>query len=332
MIKADALKGKTVVLTGATRGIGLEIAHLFAQKGANLIGIARSHSDLSRWTTEIEALGVKAATVTFDLAYTKQLPALKQCILHAAHNLNPNHSKIDILINNAGVETYRAFRDYSLEEIETVIRVNLLSVMSLTRLLLPHLTPDARIVNMGSLASKKSHPYDSAYAASKAGLLMWNHSLRQELTGSNLSVCVICPGYVSDIGMLADTGISAPFLAGRSQAKTVAQSVLTATLQRTPETIVNQNAILQFSTRLLIALEQIFPQLGDLSNQWMGITEKNRKRAHPNPPSSNVSSPDSLNPNISSPSILNSKASNLNVSNPKSSHRPLASQPSNSST
>jgi len=80
------------------------------------------------------------------------------------------------LINNAAIEKYRSFQDYSLEDIQAILATNLVAGMELTRLLLPTMLcqGSGHIVNIGSLAAKKGHPYDSIYSASKAGLLMWS--------------------------------------------------------------------------------------------------------------------------------------------------------------
>lgn len=277
------LSGKTVVITGASRGIGLQISLLFAEQGANLIGIARSRSELDHWAISMSEIGAEASGITFDLDNLGRLGELVSEIKQSAQ-AQSSSGQIDILINNAGVETYRAFQEYRPEEIDTVICVNLLAPMQLTRRLLP-LMPEGHIVNMASLAAKKGHPYDSAYAASKAGLLMWSHSLRQEMaadaTAAKTRVSVVCPGYVTDVGMLADTGIKAPLLAGRSPAQTVAKAVLKAVLHNRAEIIVNQNWPLEIATRVQLAAEQLFPRLGDLSNRLLGITELNRQRSKP---------------------------------------------------
>ncbi|MEM9947491.1 MAG: SDR family NAD(P)-dependent oxidoreductase [Cyanobacteria bacterium P01_D01_bin.36] len=273
-------KNKTIVLTGASGGIGLELSHALAEQGANIIAIAKSQAKLSIWANDLKPFGIKTAIIPFDLSKTDQFFSLTCKIIDAVHQFSESSSAhIDVLINNAGIEIYRAFQDYSTDEIEKVIRVNLLAAMELTHQLMPHLASDARIVNMASLASKKSHPYDSVYAASKAGLLLWGHSLRQELAHTDISVCAICPGYVSDQGMLANTGTQAPWLAGRSRAEAVATATLKATHRRRCETIINQDPFTQFLTRLLLATEQLWPHLTDFSNKWMGITQANRQRA-----------------------------------------------------
>ncbi|MEL6351087.1 MAG: SDR family NAD(P)-dependent oxidoreductase [Cyanobacteria bacterium J06627_28] len=278
-LNCTALNGATVVLTGASRGIGLEISRLLAEQKANIIGIARSQTQLEQWSAEMSGYGIQAEKVVFDLSQTNRLADLAGQIRECSQRLASR--QIDVLVNNAGIEIYRAFQHYKPEEIETVIRVNLTAPMTLSRLLLPHLSPQGQIVNMASLAGKKGHPYDSAYAASKAGLLMWSHSLRQEMARSDQTVSVICPGYVADSGMLADTGVPAPFLAGRSPAKAVAKAVLKAIRHRPAEVIVNQDPITETATRILLAAEQLFPRLADFSNRQMGITRLNQQRIRP---------------------------------------------------
>ncbi|MEL6814216.1 MAG: SDR family oxidoreductase [Cyanobacteria bacterium J06598_3] len=274
--KNNAVKGKTVVLTGASRGIGAEISQLFAQQGANLIGVARDPQRLAGWETDMLSLGIQAKGIVFDLNETEQIGALAEQIKQCAHTFASG--QVDILINNAGIEIYRAFQDYRFEEIDRVIRINLLAAMTLTQQLLPVLSSQGHIVNMASLAAKQGHPYDSVYAASKAGLLMWNHSLRQELSGSGQTVSAICPGYVVDCGMLADTGVKAPLFAGRSRSQLIAQAVLKAVLHKRAEIVVNQDPLTVAFTLGLLAAEQFFPRLADVSNRWLGVTQLNQQR------------------------------------------------------
>ena len=276
MNRSVDMSGATVVLTGASRGIGLEISRALAAQGANLIGIARDKVQLAQWAKEISEQGAQVEAIAFDLSDTDHIGDLATDVERCIQRL-PSQ-RIDALINNAGIEIYRAFEAYQLEEIERVIRVNLISAMLLTRLLLPSMSSRSHIVNMASLAAKKGHPYDSAYAASKAGLLMWSHSLHQELADWGPSVSAICPGYVVDSGMLADTGVAAPWMAGRSQSKAVASAVLNAIKHRKTEVVINQNGVLSAATRCLLAIEQLFPGINALSNRWMGVTQTNQKR------------------------------------------------------
>jgi short-subunit dehydrogenase len=268
-----SIAGKTVVLTGASRGIGVTIAHALAKQGAIVVGVARSQAGLNHVCSEIWDLGGKAVGIPFDLNNVEALSRL-------VTRIEDEVGSIDILINNAGIEIYRAFQDYSLVELQKVLSLNLLSAMELTRQALPTLLAKKKghIVNIASLASKRGHPYDSVYAASKAGLLIWTDSLRQELAGTGVGISAICPGYISSQGMLADTGIPAPRFAGTSQPEDVAISLIKAIERNQAEVIVNQDFATETLTRLVITLSQFFPRFGDSVNQWLGVTRLNQLR------------------------------------------------------
>ncbi|MEO0853037.1 MAG: SDR family NAD(P)-dependent oxidoreductase [Cyanobacteria bacterium J06648_11] len=267
------LAGKTVLLTGASRGIGAEIARTLARQQVTVVGVARSPALLEDVCAEVNDLGGKGIPMPFDISEVERLPELIE-------QVEAQVGRIDIAINNAGLERYGAFQNYSLGELQAVLSVNLIAAMELTRLLLPGwLDRDSgHVVNLVSLAGKKGHPFDSAYSASKGGLLMWSQALRQELQGTGVEVSAICPGYVADTGMLADTGVPAPKLAGISQAKDVAIAVMKAIEQNRAEVIVNQDPLTESLTKLLLALEQVFPRVADATNRWLGVTRLNQER------------------------------------------------------
>ena len=277
------IAGKNILLTGASRGIGLEMARALVKQGGHVIGVARSQQKLDRVSVEI-ARESKTATdgrcvigsfqgIEFDLS---QVSALEDLLARVRVKVG----EVDILVNNAGIEIYREFQEYSTREIEQTITINLVSVMELSRLVLPGMLERnlGHIVNIASLASKKGHPFDSIYSASKGGLLLWGDSLRQELTETQVRVSTICPGYVSDRGMLADTGIPAPKLSGTSTAAQVANATIEAIERNRAEIVVNQDRPTEFFSKLLFAIWELFPQFGDRVYQWMGIPEANKVR------------------------------------------------------
>lgn len=268
------ITGKTVLLTGASRGIGVYIARELAKQQATVICVSRSKSGLNEIIAEVNALGGKGISIPFDIGNVEELPIL-------VRNINQLVGKVDILINNAGIEIYRNFQDYTLRDIQSVLSINLLAAIELTRLLLPNMLQhnSGHIVNIASLAAKKGHPFDSIYSASKAGLLMWNDAVRQELANTGVNISVICPGYVSQQGMLADTGIPAPLLSGISAPDDVAQAVIKAIRFNKAEIIVNQNLIMQSFTKLFLALCQVFPEIGDIFNRKIGVIRLNQIRA-----------------------------------------------------
>ncbi len=269
------ITGKTVLLTGASRGIGVYIARALAKEQATIIGIARSHDTLNQVCTELRDLGCNFIPIAFDISKLEELPTLLE-------KVSQYTEKVDILINNAGIELYRAFQDYSTEEVQSVISTNLLAPIELSRLFLPNMLKQksGHIVNIASLAAKKGHPYDSIYSASKAGLLMWSDAVRQELVSSGVQFSTICPGYISEQGMLANTNVGAPSLSGTSKPEAVAKAVVKAIKQNQVEAIVNKDLITEYFTKLLFALWQFFPRFGDAIYRWIGVIHLNQTRVN----------------------------------------------------
>ncbi|MFN6565889.1 SDR family NAD(P)-dependent oxidoreductase [Dendronalium sp. ChiSLP03b] len=267
------LKGKTVLLTGASRGLGVYLARALAREQATVVCISRSKSKLDTTCDEIKALGGQGISIPFDIQNLTELPLLVQ---HIQEFVAP----VDILINNAGVEIHRAFTDYSTEEIQSVLVTNLLSAMELTRLLLPSMEErgSGRIINIASLAGKKGVAYNSIYSASKAGLIMWTDAMRQEFAGSNIHFSTICPGYVSETGMTADSHIPAPKLAGISTPTYVVNAIIRAIKQNKAEVIVNENPITEALTKLMFAIGQISPTSVDTIYRLLGVVKLNKRR------------------------------------------------------
>lgn len=271
-LKNFDIAGKTVLLTGASRGIGVHIARALAAKQATVIGVSRSAEELDKVCQEVNELSGKGIAIPFNISKVSELPILLQQIEQLGG--------VDILINNAGVEIYRAFPNYSLAEMQSVLSINLVAAMELTRLVLPGMLNrgSGHIVNIASLAAKKGHPYDSIYSASKAGLLMWADALRQELASTGVGISTICPGYISGQGMMADTGIPAPSLAGTSTPNQVAIALINAIERNQGEVIVNSDPVTANLTKLLLAISQFFPSFGDTTNRLLGVTKLNRLR------------------------------------------------------
>lgn len=263
-----SITNKTILLTGATGGIGVHIARTLAQEKSTVIAVSRSPEKLKQISSEIEVIGGKAISINFDISQVAELPILLDKIYQVA-------GKIDVLINNAAIEIYRPFQDYNLVDIQSILTTNLIAAMELTRLILPDMLThnSGHIVNIASGSGKKGAPYNSIYSASKAGLIIWNDSIRQELADTNVDVSVICPGY-TNAGMFHTFGLSAPKLARISQPQEVAKAVLDAIKDNKPEVMLD--GIL---TRLLFSNIQLFPQFGDLIYRWIGLNQINKTYA-----------------------------------------------------
>jgi short-subunit dehydrogenase len=269
--------GKTILLTGASRGIGALLANTLAQEQeVTIVGVSRSDHSLAMVGAEVAASGARWIGIPSDISQIDQLPLLVETIQQAV-------GRVDILINNAGIEMYQAFQDYSTTDVQAVINTNLIAAMELTRLLLPNMLSQGsgHIVNITSLAAKKGHPYDSIYSASKAGLQMWSDAIRQELSGTGVEVSIVCPGYISDHGLMADTGIPAPQLAGSSTADRVVQAVLLAIRDDRAEIWVNQNWLREVFTMFLFALCAVFPRFTDFVYHLLGVPQANLRRIKP---------------------------------------------------
>ncbi|KOP25693.1 ketoacyl reductase [Hapalosiphon sp. MRB220] len=259
------LAGKTVVLTGAAGGIGVFIARALAKEKATVIGVSRSPEKLEKIRAEIEAGGGKYISLPFDISKLEELPLLVQ-------QINQLAGKIDILINNAAIEKYRPFQNYSLQDIQSILGTNLLAAMELTRLVLPSMLErnHGNIVNISSGSGKKGAPYNSIYSASKAGLIMWTDAMRQELVDTKVGVSVICPGYTK-AGMFLKFGLPAPKLARVSEPKKVAIAVIDAIKNNKAEVILDG-----LLTKLLFSNVQLFPGFGDVIYRWIGLTNLNQ--------------------------------------------------------
>ncbi|WP_445635274.1 Ketoacyl reductase [Nostoc sp. DSM 114161] len=269
------LATKTILLTGASRGLGVYIARALAREQATVVCVSRFKSGLDVTCAQIKALGGKGISIPFDIKNVTELSTLKQ-------QINKVVGPVDIIINNAAIEIYRDFVDYSLEDLQSILTINLLAAAELTRLFLPSMLErrSGHIVNIASLAGKKGVPYNSIYSASKAGLIMWTDAMRQELAATDTNISVICPGYISETGMTVNSRIPAPWLAGTSTPIDVANAVIKAIKQNKAEIIVNQNLLTANMTKVMFAIGQFCPEIVDKLYHWLDIVKLNRKRAN----------------------------------------------------
>ena len=181
-----------VVLTGASAGIGREMALQLAHQGAWLVLAARDAARLEEVAAECRALGARALAVPTDVADEGQCAALVRRAVE-------EHGRLDTLVNNAGIGMWARFDEVrDLSVFERVMRVNYLGCVYLTHHALPHLKASrGRIVGISSLTGKTGVPTRSGYAASKHAMTGFFDSLRIELEGSGVTVTMIYPGFVA---------------------------------------------------------------------------------------------------------------------------------------
>ncbi|MDB4973435.1 MAG: Short-chain dehydrogenase/reductase [Myxococcaceae bacterium] len=261
------VRGKNVVVTGASRGLGTYIARAFAAEGAHLALVARNATALEVLAEELRSLGVRAIAVAADLADVQGYGALLDRI---ERELGP----IDVLVNNAGLEANSAYAEFAPQRIEELLRVDLLAPMLLTRALLPRLLlrGSGHVVNIASVAGKSPSAYNVTYAAAKSGLIAFSESLRAELHKTGVGVSVVSPGFIADAGMYAEklvlTGKAAPKLAGVSSPALVARNVVKAVVKNCAEIIVSPGPI-----RLFLAINQLFPGFMAFVSRVLGVND-----------------------------------------------------------
>ena len=258
------LNGKNAIVTGASRGIGVHIVDSLKKNGVNVIGIARSIEGLKETAKIVANNQGEFSYLEFDLSQALKISELVN-----------KFKDVDFLINNAGIEIYKEFENYQLNEIENIIKVNLIGPMELTRQLIPKIKENkGHIVNIASLAGKKGVVFNGVYSATKSGLILWSDALDQELKQSGVGVTSVCPGYIAETGMFNDGGYPPPPLLGKSNPRKVSKAVIDAIVKNKKEIIVNSGPI-----RPLIAIGQIFPRLSDTIINWFGVPELSKKRA-----------------------------------------------------
>jgi len=189
------LKNKIAIVTGASRGIGKSIAFAFADEGAHLVLVARSPDQLEHVAHEIRKKGRKAVPITCDVSSAQEVQNLREAVQH-------EFGRIDILVNNAGISRRSRLLEYDDETWLEVIRINLFSTYLCTKAFLPMMeqADQGRIINIASTAGKNPVPFNTAYSASKHGVLGFTKSVASEvaLTGyPGITVNAICPFYVN---------------------------------------------------------------------------------------------------------------------------------------
>ena len=179
----------TVLITGASGGIGYELAKLFARDHHNLILVARSASKLAQVANELQASGITVKTIGLDLA---QPPATKFLF----DQLQREGVAVDILINNAGYGVYGEFAQMPEEEILGQIHLNITALTELTRLFLPPMITrrSGRIMNVASTAGFQPGPHMAVYYATKAYVISFSEAIANELHNSGVTVTCFCPG------------------------------------------------------------------------------------------------------------------------------------------
>lgn len=180
--------GKVVLVTGASRGIGKEIATIFAAGGATVVGTATSENGANNISAYLGDNGKGLVlNVTDNDSITSLFDAIKA-----------DFGGVDILVNNAGITRDNLMMRMKDEEWDDIISTNLNSVFKISKAVLRHMMKkrDGRIINIGSVVGSSGNPGQANYCAAKAGLLGFTKSLAQEVASRGITVNTVAPGFI----------------------------------------------------------------------------------------------------------------------------------------
>ncbi len=209
------LRGKTVLLTGASTGLGPYIARRLHREGARFVLSARTEEALNQQAKELG----DARVVVADLSQPGE-----------PERLAKEAGEVHILVSNAGVQASGRLVTFKIAQLDRAIAVNLRAGIVLARELAPAMIErkEGHMVFMASVAGKVPSPGFTVYNATKFGIRGFALGLREELWGTGVGVSAVSPTFVSEAGMWAETGLKANPIAAEVKPEQVAEAVLTA--------------------------------------------------------------------------------------------------------
>jgi len=257
-------KGRTALVTGASRGIGPLIAAQIARDGGHVVLTGRSATDLKVVAAELAAEGADVSFIPADLTQ----PGAAETLVQAVER---QRGGIDLLVNNAGGDPLREFHVMTIQENLRTLQINLIAPLALSHAVLPGMLRRGRghIVNISAMAGRVSFPFTEVYAATKDGLIGFTRVLRADYHARGVSASVVILGAIRGAGqgqrMLDESGMRASgFMA---PAESVARAVEKAVKKDRAELV-----IMPGPGRLLRAVMDYFPALGPRVNRAAGAT------------------------------------------------------------
>ena len=182
-------RGKVVIVTGASSGIGYDAAREFARRGGTIVGVARREPHLQRLVAECRNWSPSSSYLCGDLG---ERAFAERVVTDTA----ARHGRIDVLVNNAGIPSHNQIYDVTADDVERLMRVNFLASVWTTLAVIPHMLAQGggTIVNVSSVSAKVSPPRETAYAASKCAMEGFTAGLWNDLAGSNIHAALVVPG------------------------------------------------------------------------------------------------------------------------------------------
>ncbi|MGC8462531.1 MAG: SDR family NAD(P)-dependent oxidoreductase [Acidimicrobiales bacterium] len=198
------------LVTGASGGIGEELARLAARDGHDLVLVARRAVRLEALAGELRRHGTEVEVLVADLETEAGQGAVERRLAEAG-----DRRPVDVLVNNAGFGTVGRFVELPIDGELAQITLNVSALVRLTRAVLPRLVRvgEGGVLNVASLASFEPGPGMATYAATKAFVLSFTEAVREEVAGSGVRVCALCPGF-THTGFQARAGVRTDKLAG----------------------------------------------------------------------------------------------------------------------
>jgi short-subunit dehydrogenase len=268
-------RGKVVIVTGASSGIGAVTAKAFAQRGSIVVAVARREALLQQLIAECQADSPTSHYIVGDLG---ERDVAEQVV----HDTVAKHGTLDVLINNAAISKHKQIYHTSAEEADYVMRVNFMSCVWTTFAAIPHMLRlgGGTIVNISSFAAKVSPPRESLYAASKAAMNSFTEGLWNDLKGSNIHVALLNPGPIdTEIWLKED---EPPAYHGKKYpAQLVTDAIFEAIEKRRYEMTIPKRNPMLVTARLLRLLAPAVLRLGMAKTEPVpyDVIDKARTRA-----------------------------------------------------
>jgi short-subunit dehydrogenase len=255
----QSLVGLLAVVTGASSGIGAATAHELARRGARVVLAARRADELEAQVRIITAAGGHAVAFPTDITDIVQIDRLVE-------HVQGTFGRIDVLVNNAGINWVKPVAQTSTDEMNHLVQVNLLGTMLMTRAVLSQMQQrrDGAIIMVGSVASHVA--LDPLYSAAKFGVRGFSLALRRQLVGSGISISLVTPGNIR-------TRMTSSLQERMPGPELIARTIADLIIRPRRETII------PFKYHAIVGLDQFFPGIADFLYHWRHRHDKLHQEA-----------------------------------------------------